>query len=158
MYAPTIGQFIEEDPIGLDGDDENLYRRQRELADPEGHWRRHPRGAEVVNPWQRPTGSLESLHSPVPVTLHTAAVWRERLMDTGLRVDWMDEPLFERAEGRSLQDWSARAGLSQAGFEEARDVLRGAPDSVRRYLRVLVHGEDLQLHWPLAIIAAKRVN
>ena len=79
-------------------------------------------------------------------------------METGLRVDWMDEPLFERAEGRSLQDWSARAGLSQAGFEEARELLKRAPEVARRYLRVLVHGDDLQLHWPLAIIAAKRVN
>lgn len=102
--------------------------------------------------------ALESLHSPVPVQLHTAAAWREQLMETGLRVDWMDEPLFERAEGRSLQDWSARSGLSQAGFEEARELLKRAPEVARRYLRVLVHGDDLQLHWPLAIIAAKRVT
>lgn len=102
--------------------------------------------------------SLESLHSPVTVRLRTAAAWRELLVETGLRVDWMDEPLFERAEGCSLQDWSARAGLSQGGFEQARDILRAAPEAARRHLRVLVHGDDLQLHWPLAILAAKRVN
>lgn len=102
--------------------------------------------------------ALESLYSPVPVKLLSAAAWREQLLATGLRVDWMDEPLFERAEGRSLQDWSARAGLSQSGFEEARELLRNAPEAVRRYLRMLVHGDDLQLHWPLAIIVGKRVN
>ena len=72
-------------------------------------------------------------------------------------VEGVDEPLYERAEGRSLMDWSARAGLSQGGFEAARELLRQAPESARRHLRVLVHGEDLQLHWPLAIVAAKRV-
>ncbi len=29
MYAPTIGRFINEDPIGLDGGDENYYRYVR---------------------------------------------------------------------------------------------------------------------------------
>lgn len=102
--------------------------------------------------------ALESLHSPTPVRLRTAAAWRELLMDTGLRVDWMDEPLYERAEGRSLLDWSARAGLSQSGFEQARALLRGASEQVRQHLRVLVHGEDLQMHVPLAIVAGKRVT
>ncbi|MEO7866178.1 MAG: class I SAM-dependent methyltransferase [Candidatus Eisenbacteria bacterium] len=102
--------------------------------------------------------ALESLHSPTPVRLRTAAAWRELLLDTGLRVDWMDEPLFDRAEGRSLMDWSARAGLSQSGFEQARALLRGASEKVRRHLRVLVHGDDLQLNVPLAIVAGKRVT
>ncbi len=26
MYDPSVGQFIEEDPIGFDGGDTNLYR------------------------------------------------------------------------------------------------------------------------------------
>ena len=102
--------------------------------------------------------ALESLHAPAPVRLRTAAAWRELLMDTGLRVDWMDEPLYERAEGRSLLDWSARAGLSQAGFEQARALVLGASEKSRQHLRVLVHGADLQLHWPLAIVAGKRVT
>lgn len=102
--------------------------------------------------------ALESLHSPAPVHLRTAAVWRESFVATGLRCDWLDEPLFERAEGRSLLDWSARAGLSQSGFEAARALLRDASDKVRQHLRVLVHGDDLQMHWPLAIVVAKRIR
>ena len=102
--------------------------------------------------------ALETLHAGGPVALLTAEQWRETLMAAGLRVDWLDQPLYELQAGRSLLEWFAASGASTDVFLRARRLLTDAPKRVRDHLRVLVHGEDLQLHPPLAIVAARRTT
>lgn len=102
-------------------------------------------------------GELEALHAGAPVAMLTAEAWRAALVDAGLRVDWLDQPLYELQAGRSMLEWFAAAGASTDVFLRARRLLAEAPRSVRDHLRVLVHGEDLQWHPPLAIVAARRV-
>ena len=101
---------------------------------------------------------LETMHAGGAVTLRTAEQWRETLMAAGLRVDWCDQPLYELQAGRSLLEWFAASGASTDVFVRARQMLAEAPRSVRDHLRVLLHGEDIQFHPPLGIVAARRVS
>lgn len=100
--------------------------------------------------------ALESLLEPVQVHLSTTDRWRDALVAAGFRVDWQDGPLYDLEGGRSLLDRCARSGLSSATFAAARQALLDGPAALRQHLRVLVHGEDLQLHPPLGLLAARR--
>ena len=99
---------------------------------------------------------LEGAFEPGPVAITTAEAWRDVLVAAGFRVDWLDAPLFDREGGRSLLERSARAGLSSDAFALARRRILDGPDALRTHLRVLVHGEDLQVHPPLGLVAARR--
>jgi SAM-dependent methyltransferase len=102
--------------------------------------------------------ALEALHAGGDVTLRTGDQWREILMAAGLRVDWLDHSLYELQAGRSLLEWFSASGASTDVFVRARQMLADAPRAVRDHLRVLLHGEDIQFHPPLGIIAARRVG
>lgn len=102
--------------------------------------------------------AFESMLEPVPVRMTTTEVWREAFAAAGFRVDWQDSPLFDLEGGRSLLDRCARSGASAATFEAARQHLLDGPAALRQHLRVLVHGEDLQMHPPLGLLAARRVR
>jgi ubiquinone/menaquinone biosynthesis C-methylase UbiE len=99
---------------------------------------------------------VESLLEPVPVRVTAPAQWREALVAAGFRVDWMDAPLFDLEAGRSLLERCARGGMSSDAFARARTALLAGGDAVREHLRLLVHGDDLQLHPPLGLVAARR--
>lgn len=99
---------------------------------------------------------LESAFEPGPVAITTAEAWRDLLVAAGFRVDWLDSPIFDREGGRSLLERCARSGLSSEAFALARRRILEGPDGLREHLRVLVHGEDLQLHPPLGLVAARR--
>lgn len=102
--------------------------------------------------------AFESALEPGPVRITTTEDWRSQLADAGFRVDWTDAPLLELEAGRSLLERCARAGLAMAAFAEARRRLLEGSDALRRHLRVLVHGEDVQYHPPLGLIAARRLR
>ena len=99
---------------------------------------------------------LESAFEPGPVAITTAEAWRDVLVAAGFRVDWLDAPIFDREGGRSLLERCARAGLSSDAFALARRRMLEGPDGLRAHLRMLVHGEDLQWHPPLGVVAARR--
>ena len=54
MYDPTVGQFIEEDPVGFDAGDTNLYRycgnSPTNARDPSGMASYGPNGEPFWNP------------------------------------------------------------------------------------------------------------
>jgi len=101
---------------------------------------------------------LDRLHDPTTVRNYGAAEWRLFLSDAGLRVDWVEEEVWELAEGTSLTDWLARSGASSAVLEQARARLLDAPPRVREYLRVEPRGEDVAFHLPRIVIVATRVD
>lgn len=119
-------------------------------------------GIADVARWGEPAtdaviAALEALHAPAPVVLLDAGEWRAALGAAGLRVDWIEEPLYERAEGRSLIQWMAEAGAAQETFERAKRLLLDAPPLARENLRVLEHGTDVNWHPPRLLAVAKRI-
>ncbi len=102
--------------------------------------------------------AFESELEPVSVRIATAEAWRERFLEAGFRVEWLDSPIHDLQAGRSLLDRCARAGASSAAFETARQHLLNGPEGLRRHLRVLVHGDDIQWHPPLGLLAARRLR
>lgn len=101
---------------------------------------------------------LEAMLEPVRVRIGTTGAWCEAFVAAGFRVDWQDGPLFDLEGGRSLMEHCARNGLSSAAFAAARRHLLDGPEGLRAHLRVLVHGDDLQMHPPLGLIGARRVR
>ena len=98
--------------------------------------------------------ALEQMLAPCPVKLLTPAEWSQRLEAAGFRRDWDDQPLAELEAGRSLLDACARCGVSQQACDEARRMLLGAPEPVRKALGVLAHGNDVVVHMPYGIVGA----
>ena len=102
--------------------------------------------------------ALEELLAPGPVQLLSPAAWGEHLEQAGLRMDWTDQPLADLDGGRSLLEACARCGVSQAACDQARRSLLAAPESVRKALGVLAHGDDVIYHPPFGIVGATRAS
>jgi ubiquinone/menaquinone biosynthesis C-methylase UbiE len=102
--------------------------------------------------------AIESRLAPAPVKLLTPAAWAERLVAARFRHEADEQPLADLDAGRSLQEASARCGVSQAGFEELRERLLAAPEAARRSLGVLAHGRDVVYHPPFGLVSATRVT
>ena len=101
---------------------------------------------------------LDVLHDPTTVRNYRPSEWRRLVEGAGLRLDWIEEEVYELAEGHRLSEWMARSGASSGVVEEARRRLHDAPERVRRYLRVEPDGDDLRFHLPRVVLVAKRVD
>ena len=101
---------------------------------------------------------LDTLHDPTTVRNHRPSEWRALVDGAGLRLDWIDPEAYEMAEGHGLCGWMARSGASSQVLEEARAMLRGAPERIRRYLRLEDRGDDLTFHLPRVVLVARRVD
>jgi len=101
---------------------------------------------------------LDVLHDPTTVRNYRPSEWRALVEGVGLRLEWMDEEAYEMAEGRLLSEWMARSGASSAVLEEGRRRLLGAPERVRRYLRVRLEGDDVRFDLPRIVLVAKRTD
>ena len=101
---------------------------------------------------------LDTLHDPTTVRNYRPSEWRGFVERAGLRVDRCEEQAYELAEGRLLSDWMARSGAATAVFEEGRRRLLGAPERVRRFLRVEVEGDDVRFDLPRVVLVARRTD
>jgi SAM-dependent methyltransferase len=101
---------------------------------------------------------LDRLHDPTTVRNHRPSEWRGFLERSGLRVDSIEDEIYELPDGRSLSDWIARSGGSSAVYDEARRRLLGAPSAVREYLKVQERGDDVWFDYARVVIVATRTS
>jgi ubiquinone/menaquinone biosynthesis C-methylase UbiE len=101
---------------------------------------------------------LDRLHDPTTVKNHRPSEWRALLERVGLRIDSIEDEIYELPDGRALSDWIARSGGSTAVFEEARRRLLEAPAAVRDYLKVQERGDDVWFDYARVVIVARRVD
>jgi len=101
---------------------------------------------------------LDVLHDPTTVRNYRPSEWRGFVEAAGLRVDFVEDEVYELAEGHRLSEWMARSGASGAVLDEARRRLLEAPERIRRYLRVKADGEDLRLHLPRVVLVARKID
>ena len=99
---------------------------------------------------------LDLLHDPTTVRNYRPSEWRGFVEEAGLRLDWTEPEAYELAEGRLLSDWMARSGASTVVFEEGRALLLGAPERIRRFLRVQPEGDDVRFDLPRVVLVATR--
>ena len=101
---------------------------------------------------------LDVLHDPTTVRNYRPSEWRRFVESAGLRVDWVEEEVYELAEGHRLAEWMARSGASDQVLEEGRRRLLEAPERIRRYLRVKSEEGDVRFHLPRIVLVARRVD
>jgi ubiquinone/menaquinone biosynthesis C-methylase UbiE len=101
---------------------------------------------------------LDTLHDPTTVRNYRPSEWRALVADAGLRLDWIEEEVYELAEGHRLTEWMARSGASSAVLEQARRQLLEAPERIRRYLRLKSEDGELRFHLPRVVLVARRID
>jgi SAM-dependent methyltransferase len=101
---------------------------------------------------------LDRLHDPTTVRNHRPSEWRSLLERAGLRIDSIEDEVYELPEGRSLSDWIARSGGSSVVLDEARRRLLEAPPAVRDYLKVTERDNDVWFDYARVVIVARKVD